>query len=305
MGIPVWTDLPVQRPLMTPSLKRAPALHPSERQNDSTNFHLNASHALSRGVGHMHHTDPADDELEGECLRELEDDLDLAGERSVGQELEPLGRMYVARQYRLDPTITRRNLPRSRMPSSTQPNYNTVEARIESDSALNQTLVDYIHRLRQNRGLDLLDEPDAGLETELDMEFESYRDSTASMATSPAMNSSVDRIRAPGASGDTALNDRSESRAQSYLSSLDLDGFFNSRFRIRSNAACDHTYYSHGTGVNLVGPVSERPSREVSDILQRFEVLDDRIALIRMARRELRFMEYEANASLNGMRFST
>ncbi|KAK9247443.1 hypothetical protein V1506DRAFT_531941 [Lipomyces tetrasporus] len=147
-----------------------------------------------------------------------------------------------------------------------------------------------------------------------------------------SFNSIVEQIRSIGAVHDTALRSNvggpvdadSPGARQYHLSPLDLDGFYSSHLRIRQNAygssvreamisgplaqadaadsqEFDRTYYSHGSGVSNL---AEATDTEVRDILHRFEVLDDRIDLIRMARRELRLMEFDANASLDGMRFA-
>lgn len=130
------------------------------------------------------------------------------------------------------------------------------------------------------------------------------------------------------ATDDNNDNDNNNSR-QRYLSPLDLDGFYSSRMRILRNAYANadsehqrqqqHSH-SHGYSRNYnFNHISFSPEQndehddnsddavddsEIGDMLRRFEVLDNRIDLIRMARRELRMMEFETNVGLDEMRFT-
>ncbi|KAK9487180.1 hypothetical protein V1527DRAFT_460844 [Lipomyces starkeyi] len=357
MGIPTWDNVPskvpapvkrtAQSPILLPAqplrqIARNPAYYASELDRYSSRPLV----ALPRVPSF-----PNDDyNLETDDIREIEDDDDraLGAVEEYGHELEPLGRTYIARQYRLD------SARRSRRTQSTHRSERAAPSRtgnqLASELALNRTLADYVQRLRQLRRLDATAhaertqyEPRSNFHIDDDEESEEERREQMETRTSgrpsdvdmeSSFNSIVEQIRSIGAVHDTALRSNvgapintENPRGQSYhLSPLDLDGFYSSRLRIRQNAFAssvrdtmlsehrvsdqspianspelDHTYYSHGSGVNNL---AEATDTDVRDILHRFEVLDDRIDLIRMARRELRLMEFDANASLDGMRFA-
>ncbi|KAK9325387.1 hypothetical protein V1517DRAFT_314775 [Lipomyces orientalis] len=196
------------------------------------------------------------------------------------------------------------------------------------DATAHQDRMEYVPR--GNFHID--DDEDFAEERREDVQARNSRRSDEDVESS--FNSIVEQIRSIGAVHDTALRsnvggpvDADSPRTRPYhLSPLDLDGFYSSHLRIRQNAYAssvrdavlsgrpapdqtdgtdsqefDRTYYSHGSGVSNL---AEATDTEVRDILHRFEVLDDRIDLIRMARRELRLMEFDANASLDGMRFA-
>ncbi|KAK9364384.1 hypothetical protein V1509DRAFT_636571 [Lipomyces kononenkoae] len=352
MGIPTWDS--------TPSKVSAPAKRPSQQSpillHTQSSRHLGWNPAqlateIDRYSSRPHFTLPRvpsfptdDEDLETDDIRDVEDDdedraMDPVDE--YGHELEPLGRTYIARQYRLD--MARRN----RRAQSTPRNERVAPPRtagnpLASELALNSTLAAYVQRLRQLRRLDATAHrtehgPRTNFHIDDDEEFEAedreqtqIRDNDrppldADMELS--FNSIVEQIRSIGAVHDNTLRSNvggrinaGHPRSQSYhLSPLDLDGFYSSRLRIRQNAFAsstrdssdqspianspefNHMYHNHGSRDN--NPV-EGSDTNIRNILHRFEVLDDRIDLIRMARRELRLMEFDTNATLDGMRFA-
>ncbi|KAK9235661.1 hypothetical protein V1525DRAFT_409365 [Lipomyces kononenkoae] len=338
MGIPTWDSTPSKgsatakrtssSPILLPSQPpRHLGWNPAQLATEIDRYSSRPPFTLSRVSSF-----PTDDEdLEADDIREVEDDDD---DRTFGavdefeHELEPLGRTYVARQYRLD--MARR----SRRTQSTPRNERVAPPRtgnsLASELALNSTLAAYVQRLRQLRRLDATAhrteyEPRSNFHIDDDEEFEeeareqmqirdSDRRSDAEMGSS--FNSIVEQIRSIGAVHDTALRSNvggrintAHPRGQSYhLSPLDLDGFYSSRLRIRRNAfassARDSELSEPHTSDQSPNNLAEASDTNIRDILHRFEVLDDRIDLIRMARRELRLMEFDTNASLDGMRFA-
>ncbi|KAK7203495.1 hypothetical protein BZA70DRAFT_282620 [Myxozyma melibiosi] len=365
----------VDRSWRRPNHSYPNSLHPLRRSPLFHHHHHN----------HSLHADLADSR---DCIRHDSDFDEIAEpfeEDDYSSELEPLGRTYIAREATAEQhdrrypfrrsLIARAPAPSSSSSSSSSSSASASSATsfnpsssprprhtpIASELALNRTLMDYVHRLRRLRE----DSDEATyFAPPADSATTSTSHSIPDMRRPSEFSAVVDQIRAIGAVHDSELSRTASdaisaaaaaansSPTQRYFSSLDLDGFYSSRLRLRRNAYAAHanqsddnlpTYdrnfnFSHisfspeldsvipdargdydaeaegdedcdvegeeRTSAEFDASLRTSSDPEVRDLLHRFELLDDRIDLIRMARRELMLIELEANWTLDAMHIS-
>ncbi|KAK9454471.1 hypothetical protein V1511DRAFT_502098 [Dipodascopsis uninucleata] len=258
---------------------------------------------------------------------------DVLGEHE--EELEPLGQTYVARQYRLgSPSSHRVSLVSA---AESGPGSTSIDNRLrrvfrdgvhlESDMAVNRSLEDYVRRLRGislraddemvyesnafNGSLygDLSLTEDDDVEDDDRINYSVHGTRTIDQQGHNNFSSIVDQIRDIGTEQDFSIRRSTSSNNEvnngsgpeanqansvpprRLLSPLDLDGFYSSRARLRQNryafASVSHTADSADHDVLMYNYHCQN------------DILDERLDIIRMARRELRRMQLDTMSSLD------